>query len=167
MAVRQRRSWLGAQLPLAALLALCACEGPRPAPKPSARFGVRWGGQLQARDVIPFELDKTKQTLGLEVELPTPTPRELPVLWELEMPDRSVREPDGTVRPRRRSRLGEGRLPAGQRRFEQTITLEPGDRLGRWLVRVSVDGQPVLERAVELVDPRTLDEDGRPRAPVK
>ncbi len=122
----------------------------------SAEFGVFFGGQVQEREQIPFELDRAKQTLGFRVELRSHAGRDVPLRWEIDMPGhtKGVRDEHGLVGRGRLVKLGEGVIRPDQTRLDQTLTFEPGDPLGVWNVRVLVDGTLVIDRAFEVYDPR-------------
>jgi hypothetical protein len=149
-------------------LALGAC---RADPKPQsvvekATFGVLYGGEIQERENIPFELDRRRLTLLLRLDFRRPLPRETRVTWSVERPGRDQR-PGQDARGRRKAaritRMDEVRVPAGRSRFEQVILLSPGDPLGSWRLRAEVDGQTVLERPFSVYDPALGDggaEDG-------
>ena len=125
-----------------ALAAAIACErGAAASLVSEAEFGIFFGGQVQERDEIPFELDRARQIHGIRLAFAKPLERDLVVRWELDMP--------GPERDAARVvRLGEAPLRAGQTRFEQVVPFSPGDRLGVWNVRVIVDNELVLDRSV-------------------
>jgi len=144
---------------LAALLVL-GC-GRRPAadglPGPTARaeFGIFYGGQVQERDQIPLEPDRTRQRQGIRLDFDGPLPREVTVSWEIDMPGdtRGVRDARGRAGRGRLVKLDEARVPAGRTRFDQTIELLPDDPMGTWNIRVRVDGEIVIDRPFEVVRP--------------
>lgn len=131
---------------LAALLAI-ACGRAERAPTPivEARLGVFFGGQVQERDEIPFELDRTRQSQGFRLDLSRVAPKPHHVRWEIERPP---------ARPgaSRVTALADAELRPEQTRFDQLIAFQPGDPLGLWNVRVLVDGEIVLDRAVVVYD---------------
>lgn len=131
--------------------ALGACREPEPPLVSRAELGVFWGGQVQQRQRIPFELDRTRQTVGFRLDFSRPLPRELGVAWEIERPGLGRSLDGGTARV---TELGQARAPAGSTRFEQVVPLRPGDPLGSWAFRVSVEGEQVLERTLDVYDPR-------------
>jgi hypothetical protein len=106
-----------------------------------AEFGIFFGGQVQERDELPFELDRGRQIQGIRLAFAKPLERDSIVRWELDMPG-SERDAARVVR------LGEAAVRAGQTRFEQVVPFSPGDRLGVWNVRVIVDNELVLDRSV-------------------
>jgi len=125
-----------------AFAAAIACERGAAEPRVSeAEFGIFFGGQVQERDEIPFELDRARQIQGIRLAFARPLERDLVVRWELDMPG-SERDAQRVVR------LGEASARAGQARFEQVVPFSPGDRLGVWNVRVIVDNELVIDRAV-------------------
>jgi hypothetical protein len=142
----------------AAVLFAVACDRERSTePAATAKFGVFFGGQIQEREEIPFELDPTKQTQGFRIELGAPAPGALPVHWEIARPDPEGNSRFVTV-------LGDGALPAGQNRFEQALRFKPGDALGLWNVRVVLDNRVLIDRPFTVYDhrirQRLLEEDG-------
>ena len=120
----------------------------RSAKSTRAEFGVFFGGQVQERTKIPFESDRSKQTIGFRLTFPSPAPNGRRVEWQLDMPGDTLQVPDD------RGRLGEGRVirigetmsRPGEVRFEQLLELTPTDPLGTWNVRILVDRQVVLDR---------------------
>jgi hypothetical protein len=142
----------------AAILCVGACDPEKNAGSTvTAKFGVFFGGQIQERDEIPFELDPAKQTQGFRVELGAPAEQALPVQWEIARPDPGGNSRFVTV-------LGDGKLPAGQRRFEHTLRFKPGDALGLWNVRVVLEDRVLIDRPFAVYDHaarrRLLEEDG-------
>jgi hypothetical protein len=103
-----------------------------------------YGGQIQERQEIPFELDQSKQQIGFRIELKEPMTEPVEVKWELSKPGNraptgsTVSRPEGRV-----TKLQSATLPAHQSRFEQLVELRPGDPLGLWNIRVTL-GQTVL-----------------------
>jgi hypothetical protein len=121
---------------------LTACKADKREVGATATFGVVFGGQIQRREEIPFELDATRQTQAFRVTLERPAPSPLRILWELSKPATRSRKPS--------TRINEATLVAGETQFEHTIAFEPGDPLGVWNLRV-VLAQPSGEQHV-LVD---------------
>lgn len=141
--------WLRILLPaLAAALALaCQQRGPTPG-EPTAEFGVFFGGQIQHLQIIPLNLDRTKQNVGFRVSLPTAAARALQVRWELDMPGstRGVRDLEGRPGLGRLVRLGRLSLPAGEHQLDHALPFEKGDPLGTWNVRILLEGEILLDR---------------------
>lgn len=148
-----------------ALLAVCVgCRRERPAdPVQDAAFGVWFGDQIQELDEIPFELDRTKQTLGFRLDFGEGTAAPTDVSWELDLPLRPpepprisgqpmTQRPKTSPKPERTLRRGTTRVNARARRFEQVLLLEPGDPLGTWNIRVQVGSDPMIDRPFLLYD---------------
>ena len=150
---------------LAALAAAClpcalalACAPERPAPAARGEFGIFFGGQIEERREIPFELDRSKQTAGFRVEFTPPLAAATEVEWRI---DRRARgEGTGFARPRPakpaepapRTAGGKVTIPAGEARFDQVTPFEPGDPLGLWNIRVVALGHVVIDRPFEVFD---------------
>ena len=119
-----------------------------------ARFGVFYGGQIQEREEIPFELDRTKQMHGFYLQFARPLPHELKVKYEINKPGSSsrVRDHKGRVGKGRLVQLGEAVVPAGRERFDQSLPFEPGDPLGTWNIRVTVQERIVIDRPFLVYD---------------
>jgi hypothetical protein len=145
---------------VASLVASLACEPPNAASKPLVRraeFGVLFGGQIQERRELPFELDRSKQTLGFRVEFSDPLGADTDVEWRVLRPIQNSRvraSPHGKPQPvtERASLIGTETARAGETRLDRTVTFEPGDPLGLWNVRVVVRGKVVLDRPFEVFD---------------
>ncbi len=148
-----------AAAPLVALLALaCArrsAPDDLPGPTAHAEFGIFYGGQVQERDRIPLELDRTRQSQGIRLDFDGPLPQEVTVSWEIDMPGgtRGVRDAQGRAGRGRLVKLDEVRVPAGRTRFDQTIEFLADDPVGTWNIRVRVDGEIVIDRPFEVVRP--------------
>jgi hypothetical protein len=154
----------------AVLVAALLCGSCRHAPPPEglvqrAQFGVLYGGEIQERQQIPFELDRRRLTLLLRVDFVEPLPREVHVGWWIDMPGsaKGVRDAQGRRGAGRLVKVDEARVPAGRSRFDQVLPLSPGDPLGTWRIRAEVEGKTVLERPFVVYDP-TLTDGGRPEA---
>jgi len=148
----KRRMGIGAALLVAALAAGCRDAEPKGLVA-RAEFGVFFGGQVQKREEIPFQLDRTKQTQGFRIELFEPAGRDLSVAWEIEKP--APRRP-GQRRPKsdRVTELAQARARSGEALFEQLLLFEPGDPLGSWKIKVNVEAETVLERGFLVYDAR-------------
>ena len=147
---------------LVAVLALgCEPEKPKGLLK-SAKFGVFFGGQVEERKEIPFELDAAKQLQGFRVEFSEPLTTDTTELeWRIDLPKVADAAPK-EIRARRRApspKTSSPRCPAttavhaGQTRFDHATSFRPGDPLGLWTVRVVVKGKVVIDRPVEVFDP--------------
>ena len=125
------------------------------APEVLAEFGIFYGGQVQEREQLPFELDGTRQTQGFRLRLPSPPRQAIEVRWELGMPGSGQRVADSQgrkARPRK-AQLGQARWRPGETVFEQALPFSPGDPLGLWNIRVLVGSRVVLERPFFVYDP--------------
>jgi hypothetical protein len=146
-------------------LALCACDpSTQPAESESvakAEFGVFFGGQVQQREEIPFELDAARQQQGFRVVFQRPLEHARSLTWEISRPGRrkpgaTYSHPDGRV-----TELGSSTLQAGRERVEQPLVFKPGDPLGLWNIRVVLDDQVLIDR------PFTVYDAGRRKAAIK
>ena len=118
-----------------------------------AAFGVFFGGQIQDRQELPFELDPTKQRSGIRIEFRAPLTRPVNVGWEIARParahaDKSSAATDAIVE------VGDARARPGESRLDVPLLLRPGQVLGTWHVRVKVDGRVAIDRDVLVFDPR-------------
>jgi hypothetical protein len=146
---------LGALLALLGPLTLAACEAQSAAATVShAEFGVFYGGQVQEREEIPFELDTARQRVGFRLTL-SPPPREaLEVRWALGSPGvgRRISDPHGRKARPRQVQMGRAHFRPGEAVFEQLTPLAPGDPLGLWNIRVQLGEQVVLDRPFLVYD---------------
>ncbi len=141
----------------AALTAACNRSGGEDSAG-TAKFGVFFGGQIEERRDIPFELDPAKQTQGFRVDFGTPLARDAEVVWNIDMPasaqtaktTRSKNAPQ--VEAHRKSISGKATIRAGLSRFDQVTPFEPGDPLGLWNARVTVGGKVLIDRPFEVYD---------------
>lgn len=141
-----------------ALLLGCSAQPERP-PVPHAKFGVFFGGQIEERRDIPFELDTSKQTQGFRIEFDAPLTTDEDVAWTIDMP--KAASPAKQSRPKsaphapepHRTRItGKATIHAGLGKFDQIVAFEPGDPLGLWNARVVVRGKVVVDRPFEVYD---------------
>jgi hypothetical protein len=147
-------------LALAGQLALSGCQAEQPRELVlSAKFGVLFGGQIEERREVPFELDPTKQTLGFRIEFSEPLTANAKVEWDIAPPRAAGRgrahapEPQKpTPEPARASSSGTEDARAGETRFDHLTPFHPGDPLGLWNVRVVVRGKVVIDRPIEIYD---------------
>ncbi len=136
-----RRAWV-----LLVGLGFAACRSPD-SEKPRAEFGVLFGGDIQDRERLVLETDPSKQELGVRVTFREPVTHPTRVSWEVERPS-EVRGLDGGTT--RAAELGHVMLRAGERRADGKFVFRAGDPPGSWRVRVSVDGESVLDRSFEV-----------------
>jgi hypothetical protein len=148
------RSGLATRLVLAVILGgLWGCEREKP-PEPVARasFGIFFGGQVQEREEIPFELDRAKQVQGFRIDFSEPLAREIKVSWEIDRPAPGNRS-GSSKGSERIAELGEAIARKGLSRFDQTIPFKPGNALGSWKILVRADDKVVIDRKVVIYDP--------------
>jgi hypothetical protein len=138
-----RRRALGALVGLA----LLACKHEAPGPVSEAKFGVFFGGQVQELKEIPKELDPARQQHGIHLAFRAPLERSANVAWELLLPA-SEKQPGP-----RAALVGQANAKAGETELDVPLAFRPTDPLGAWHVKVSVDGQPVIDRDFTVVAP--------------
>lgn len=117
-----------------------------------ASFGVFFGGQIQDRAELPFELDESKQRCGIRIDFRAPLERPLPVGWEIDRPASDRAKSNSAAD--RVVEVGQASARAGERRLDVPILLRPGQLLGNWRVRVKVAGRAVIDRDVLVFDAR-------------
>lgn len=139
-------------LALALAVLGCKAQGGDPLLERAA-FGVFFGGQIQDRKELPFELDPAKQSVGVRLDFRAPLSLPVVVAWEIARPlagkSSKVMAPAEQV-----VELGEVRARVGERRLDVPLLLRQGQALGTWHVRVKVDGRAVIDRDVLVFDPR-------------
>ena len=137
------------------VLSLLGCQS-KPEADPlveRAAFGVFFGGQIQDRKELPFELDPAKQSCGIRVDFREPLARSVPLSWEIARPLREkASKTDAGVD--RVTEIGEAAARVGERRLDVPVLFRQGQVLGSWHVRVKVDGRAVIDRDVLVFDPR-------------
>lgn len=149
---------------LALATLLVATTGCRPSPPKelvkSAKFGVFFGGQIQERREVPFELDPAKQTQGFRIEFSEPLAADTAVEFRIDMPTlgrtgkkKPPRGDTAPPEPPATTQAGTELARAGESRIDHVTRFHPGDPLGLWNVRVVVRGKVVIDRAVEVYDP--------------
>ncbi len=143
-AVMSCAAWLG----LALGLSLSGCPAPeKKRPEVQAVFGVFYGGQVQERDEIPFEIDRVKQSQGFRLEFAQPLTAARRVVWEIDQPAPRGKRPTPTSRI---TALSEAEVRPGSDRLDVPLELAPGDPLGEWNLRVLVEGELVLDQRFAL-----------------
>jgi hypothetical protein len=134
----------------------------RPAPQSfvkSAKLGVFYGGQVQERTDVPFELDPGKQAQGFRLEFSAPLAQDTEIEWRIDVPKadperkRRPRAAGELATPPRTSLSGKDVARAGETTLDHLLTFHPGDPLGLWNVRVVVRGKVVIDRPIEVYDP--------------
>ncbi len=144
---------------LAALVALALAMLGCPAksdPDPlveRAAFGVFFGGQIQDRTELPFELDQAKQRIGVRVDFRAPLERAVPVAWEIARPA-SVKASKSDAGVDQVVEVGNAAGRIGESRLDIPLSLRQGQVLGTWHVRVKVDARLVIDRDVLVFDAR-------------
>lgn len=136
-------------------LSLLACQA-KPERDPlveRAAFGVFFGGQIQDRKELPFELDTTKQSCGIRIDFRDALAHPAKVSWEIARPlkDKPSKSSAGQERV---TEVGEAVARVGERRLDVPLLLRQGQALGTWRVRVKVEERTVIERDVLVFDPR-------------
>lgn len=114
-----------------------------------ARFGIVYGGQLQERTEVPFELNATKQSQALRVTLNEAASEVVHVQWEVTKP--------GTKDKPQTTEIQHASIAPGTEQLERVIAFVPGDPLGVWNLRVEVtypNGEQslVLDRPFNVYD---------------
>lgn len=135
-------------------LLVTACQK-QPVPPPRGQFGVLYGGQIQERDEIPLELDRTKIALGFRVDFAAPLSKPAALHWEL---TKRIRDSKGKVLTV--VELGDAAARVGADRFEENVLLSPTDAPGAWALTVNVDGARVIDRKFSLLAPGARARDG-------
>jgi hypothetical protein len=138
-------------------LGLLGCQG-KPEPDPlveRASFGVFFGGQIQDRKELPFELDPSKQSCGIRIDFRAPLTRAVKVGWEIARP-LAGKIGKGDAGADHVTEVGEAFARIGEKRLDVPILLRQGQVLGTWHVRVRVDERTVIDRDVLSIDPREL-----------
>jgi hypothetical protein len=139
--------------------ALAGCSRPpeRPFVK-SAKLGVFFGGEVQERREIPFELDAAKQVQGFRVEFTEPLTAETEIEWRIDMPKtragkHRAKESAAPEAPPRETLTGKDVARVSETTLDHVVSFHPGDPLGLWNVRVVVRGKVVIDRPIEVFDP--------------
>ena len=118
-----------------------------------ASFGVFFGGQIQDRKELPFELDPAKQQQGIRLDFRAPLTRALPVVWEIARPV-SAKAAKADAGIEHVVELGDATARVGEARLDVPVSFRQGQVLGTWHVRVKVDARLVIDRDVLVFDAR-------------
>jgi hypothetical protein len=132
--------------------AACKSDEPRDPLVERAAFGVFFGGQIQDRKELPFELDPTKQRIGIRIDFRAPLTHSVPVAWEIARPLAKPKKGDAPADSV--VEVGDAAARVGEARLDVPLLLRQGQGLGAWHVRVKVDGRQVIDRDVLVFDPR-------------
>jgi hypothetical protein len=137
------------------LLAFFACKSDKTGDQlvERAAFGVFFGGQIQDRTELPFELDPTKQRIGIRIDFRAPLASTVPVTWEIARP-LAGKAKKGDSAADHVVEVGEAAARVGEARLDVPLSLRQGQGLGTWHVRVKVDGRQVIDRDVLVEGPR-------------
>jgi hypothetical protein len=154
--VRLRVARLCCAIGLPGLVA--ACEAPSADARGAGErfeFGVFYGGQIQERDEIPFELDVSRQRLGFRLTVSPPPAAPAEVRWELGRPGagRRVSDAQGRKGRPRKLQVGRAHFRAGEPVLEQQLAFSPGDPTGLWNIRVLLGQRVVIDRPFLVYDP--------------
>jgi hypothetical protein len=118
-----------------------------------AAFGVFFGGQIQDRKELPFELDPAKQQQGIRIDFRAPLTRALPVAWEIARPV-SAKAAKADAGVEQVVEVGAATARVGEARLDIPLSFRQGQVLGIWHVRVKVDARVAIDRDVLVFDPR-------------
>lgn len=146
--------------PLIAMLALglgaCDRKPQSSHPQLQAEFGVYFGGQIQERKAVPFELDGAKQSHGFRISYADAPAEAHEVSWQLSpprfnKPTQRALAPSASP-PASAETSGSALMQPGQRELSQVWTFKPGDPLGVWNIRVTVDRRVLIDRPFLVYD---------------
>jgi hypothetical protein len=129
---------------LTSCLLLATTLGCDEKPAVQGAVGVFYGGQVQELERIDVDPLRAP-TFGFRVELPEhAAAADHQLRWEVVRPG-----PAG----RRVTEVGEARIPAGREELQQVLPLDLREVGGLMNVRVLVDGQVVIDRAIDVRKP--------------
>jgi len=146
---------------LALLLGVLGCReaSDRDALVERAAFGVFFGGQIQDRTELVFELDESKQRTGIRIDFRAPLSRPVAVAWEIARPMSDKVSRAGDAGPDQQVvEVGQVRARVGEKRLDVPISLRRGQVLGTWHVRVTVDDRRLIDRDVLVIAAREFRE---------
>lgn len=113
-------------------------------PAMKGAVGVFYGGQVQELERIVLDPVRAP-TFGFRIEMPDSAgDTDHQLRWEVVRPG-----PAG----RRVTEVGEVRVPAGREELEQVLPIDLREVGGLMNVRVVVDGQVVIDRAIDVRKP--------------
>jgi hypothetical protein len=118
-----------------------------------AAFGVFFGGQIQDRRELPFELDPAQQQQGIRIDFRAPLVRAVPVTWEIARPA-FVKAAKADAGVEQVVEVGDATARIGEARLDVPLSFRQGQVLGSWHVRVKVDARVAIDRDVLVFDPR-------------
>jgi hypothetical protein len=124
----------------------------------TAQFGLFFGGQVQQRVELPFELDSTRQTQGFHLRFSGPVKHPTLIEWTVDYPTART-GPRGPSNAPRAQRTEHATVSVGADRFEQSLTLRPTDVPGTYNIRVCVDDELVMDRPFLFVTKKSSQDD--------
>lgn len=142
-----------AAVPLASILSGCPAKSDPDPLVERAAFGVFFGGQIQDRKELPFELDPAKQRVGFRIDFRAPLTRAVPVSWEIARP-LNAHAAHSDAGADRVTEVGQASARVGETELDIPISLRQGQVIGAWHLRVQVDARVVLDRDVTVFDQR-------------
>lgn len=144
------------------LLGALSCERGSPGVVKEAEFGVFFGGQVQELKEIKKELDPGRQQHGFRLTFRAPLTHDAAIAWELSLPATDKGGPRPAI-------VGQATAKPGQGVLDLPLAFRPGDPLGSWHAKLSVDGQVVVDRDFSVVapppPPKSAPKPLAPRAP--
>ncbi len=151
---RREFAWLHRRLfrakaVLLSVSAVGACTPATVSPIERAEFGVFFGGQVQERTEIPYDLDANRQSMGFVITLRQPLPMPMTLHWEVSKPGPTSHLPEPMAR---RVELFDAAVSAGELRISKPVNFEPGDGLGLWNIRVVLGTHLAIDRAFTVYD---------------
>ncbi len=109
-----------------------------------AQFGVFFGGQVQQLKDIPKQLDAARQRHGFRLTFREQLSRDIPVTWEISLPQPEKGGPRPAV-------VGQATAKSGTDVQDITLAFRPSDPLGLWHAKVTADGSTVIDRDFNVV----------------
>lgn len=123
----------------ALVLAGCSAD-----PRVVGSVGVFYGGQVQELEVLTQDPLRAP-SFGVHLEIPAAAQSDVhEVRWEVVRPG-----PAG----RRVTQIGEFRVESGRAEIQQQLPVDLRESIGLMNVRVLVDGQVVVDRAIDVRKP--------------
>lgn len=161
-------------LVLGLLVFACGCDTKPSTDEPlglkRAQFGVFYGPEIQELGEIPLETDAPGKGMVIRLTFRAPPDPPRKVRWELERPRKPQPSPASDAgakalpSPERDAgaglaldrivQFGEVSTRAGETTLDIPLAFRPGDPLGDWSIRVTLDDQPILNRPFRVVKPK-------------
>jgi hypothetical protein len=155
------------------LVLACACDTKPRSDEASGlkrvEFGVFYGPEIQELGEIPLEPDSPGRAMVIRITFRAPPEPPRKVRWELERPRKpllsSASDAGAKALPSpadagaglaldRIVQFGEVSTRPGETTLDIPLAFRPGDPLGDWSVRVTLDDQPILNRPFKVVKPK-------------